>query len=296
MIDLLESGQFDLDGVPFGVDFPVLVTDDGFQPGRNDLLTSRTQIPGGDGVRPGRDFYGSATWSFKLVTDTDTEEDALDAYAALASVWPSDDVRLGVGRVSTLRYRLGGRNRVVYGRGGRWTPAPSNTMFSGALAAAADFDVIDALYYDDEIKTVTIPIAPVEQTSNGVIPPFIPPFTSVGVNPDRVGEVIVGGERPTPVWLVFYGPVADPKVASSTGWTAQVDDTVYQNDPVTLDGRPWVRSATRQSGGSVMLSPRVTQLSKLYLPPGGHTLTFTGTDPTGSASVAVSWREAHPAL
>jgi hypothetical protein len=164
------------------------------------------------------------------------------------------------------------------------------------MAVAADFETADHLYYDDEIESKTIPIAPVAEPGVGVIPPFIPPFVSTGTNPTRLGEVIVGGKRPTPVWLVFTGPVTNPKVISSTGWVAHIQDTVAAGDPVTVDARVWARSATRQSGGSVQMSPRITQISKLVLPPGSHTLTFTGTDPTGTASVTVNWRNAYPTL
>lgn len=296
MADLVADGQFELDGIPFGVDLPVFVTPDGFQPGRAELLTSRAKIGSGDGVRMGQDRFGSATWSFRLATNAEDAEGALDAYAELGEIWPRDDVRLTSGRVSTLRYRFGGRVRVVYGRGGRWTPTIDNALWSGMMSAAADFETVDHLYYDDEIESTTIPIAPIEEPGGGVIPPFITPFVSTGTNPARQGEVVVGGRRPTPVWLVIDGPVSNPKVVSSTGWVAEILDTVYENDPVTVDGRPWARSATRQSGGAVQVSPRVTQISKLILPPGSHTLTFTGTDPTGTASVAVNWRKAYPTL
>lgn len=296
-MDLLQDAQFEIDGVPFGVDMPVMVDADGFNPGRAELLTSRAKIGGGDGVRPGIDFYGSATWSFRLVTNTDDEEQALEAYSRLAAAWPTEGVRLTPGRVSTLRYRLGGRTRVVYGRGGRWTPAVTNTLWSGALAAAADFETVDHLHYDDDVQTAVIPIAPVASGGTGTVLPVILP-TALGTSPngERVGEVIVGGERPTPVWLIFDGPVSNAQVISSSGWVCRIDDTVYDNDPVTVDARPFARSAVRESGGGVQLNPRVTKISKMYLPPGAHTLTFTGIDPTGTASVAVNWRSAHHSL
>lgn len=295
MTDLFE-GQFEIDGVPFGLDLPVFVTSDGFNPGRAELLTSRTKIGGGDGVRMGSDYYGSATWSFKLATDGSSAKEALELYQSIADAWPRDDVRLESGAVVPLRYRLAGRTRIVYGRGGRFTPAVDTRLWSGLMSAAADFETIDHLHYDDEVESTTISIGEVTQVSNGVIPPFIPPFTSTGANSERNGQVTVGGERPTPVWLEFDGPVTNPQVVAVDQWIARINDTVHDDDPVTVDARPWARSATRQSGSSVQVSPRVTQISKLLLPPGDHQFIFTGTDPTGTATVTVRWRKAYPTL
>lgn len=294
MTDLRE-GQFELDGVMFGLDCPVMVTDDGFTPGRAELITQRQKYDSGDGVRFGRDTYGSATWSFRIFANAEDAPEALAAYAALADAWPGDDVRLTPGRVSTLRYRIGDRTRVVYGRGGRWTPAVDNRLWSGYLAAAADFETVDHLYYDDEVQSVIIPIA-APLSTGGVIPPFIPPFVSTGTNPTRTGEVVVGGNRPTPVWVTVQGPVADPMIVAPNLWVAQAQDTVYPGDPVTFDARPWARSATRESGGGVALSARVTKLSQMLLPPGRHVLSFSGIDPTGTARATVSWRNANSSL
>lgn len=301
MADLLDR-QFELDGVVFGVDCPIEV--ESCQPGRAELITQRQKNDSGDGVRMGKDFYGSSTWSFRLFTNSEDAPGALASYEALSSVWPTDDVRLSSDTVSTLRYRFGDRTRIVYGRGGRWTPTLDTRLWSGYLAAAADFETVDHLYYDDEVNTEIIPIAQPLSTG-GMIPPVIPPFVSTGVNPERFGDVTIGGDRPTPVWITVEGPISDPKIIAPgrvingkpwAGWVAQLNDTVYPDDPVTIDARPWARSATRQSGGGVRVSARVTQISKLYLPPGRHTLSFSGIDPTGTATAAVSWRNARSSL
>lgn len=294
MTDLLD-GQFEINGLPFGLDLPVFVTDDGFNPNRAELVTSRTKTASGDGVRMGSDFYGSATWSFKMATDGLSDREALELYASIADVWPDEETRSTPGAVVPLRYRLGGRTRIVYGRGGRFTPAFTQTFWSGVIGVAADFETADHLHYDDEVENKTIQIA-APPGSGGLIVPFIPPFSSAGANPVRNGTITVGGNRPTPVWLVFDGPVTNPKVTCSAGWVAQVTDTVYDNEPVTVDARPWARSATRPDGSSVKVSPRVTKISKMLLPPGSHSLTFTGVDPTGTSSVTVNWRNAHSSL
>lgn len=294
MTDLLD-GQFELDGVVFGIDAPLEV--DTFSPGRAELITQRQKRDSGDGVSMGKDYYGSATWSFRVFTNNLVEDavTALATYDSLARAWPRESVRLTTGAVAALRYRLGGRTRVVFGRGGRWTPTVDSTLWTGFMAAAGDFETADHLHYADEIQTETISIA-TPLASGGIIPPFIVPFVSTGVNPARAGKIVIGGDSPTPVWLTFTGPVLNPKVIAPGQWVSEILDTVYPDDPVTVDARPWARSATRQSGGGVKVSPRVTKISQMYLPPGEHTLSFSGIDPTGTARVTVNWRNAYSSL
>lgn len=300
----LEDGQFELDGVKFGLWCPVGVTADGFNPGTAELIGNSTKIAGSDGVRFGRRQYGSSTWAFRLFADRDNPAGALESMQQLGDVWPQEAVRLTPDTVSALRYRLAGRTRVIFGQGGRWTPAIDNTLLGGTFAVAADFETVDHLYYDDEVNVSEVPIAP-PLSVGGLIPPFIPPFTSLGTNPTRSGDIEVGGNRPTPVWVVFNGPVSDPRIDVSghlsngnawAGWTAKVEDVVYTDDPVIIDARPWARSATRLGGGSVRVSPRVTKISQMLLPPGRHKIMFSGLDPTATATVNVYWRNAHSHL
>lgn len=298
------DGQFEIDGVKFGLHCPMSVEAGGFSPGRAALIGDPVKMAGADGIRFGRRRYGSSTWSFQMFADRSDPEGALASYAELGQAWPREEVRLNSDTVSMLRYALAGRVRVVFGQGGRWSPVITNALLGGTMAVAADFETVDHLHYSDEVFSEEVPIA-LPLSTGGLIPPFIPPFTSTGSNGVRAGSISVGGDRPTPVWVVFTGPVSDPRIDVSgtlsdgkpwAGWTAQVTDTVYSGDPVTLDARPWARSATRQGGGSVRVSPRVTKISQMFLPPGQHTINFSGMDPTGSASVNVHWRNAYSHL
>lgn len=298
MADLYD-GQFELDGVTFGLDCPVWVTDDGFKPQTAELIGGSRKIAGGDGVRFGRRRRGSATWSFKLFTNDEEGATALASYAALGRAWPSEDVRLSLGEVSALRYALGGRTRVIFGQGGRWTPVVGNELFGGHLGAAADFETVDHLHYGDEVFSEAIPIG-ASSGGGGFEVPFTPPFTTLGTNGPRAGQITIGGDSPTPVWITFAAgsgaTLVDPKVTVVGGWTAEVLDTVYSGDPVTVDARVWRRSATRASGGAVLVNPRVTKISKMYLEPGTYNLNFTGTDSTATAVATVNWRNAYSHL
>jgi len=288
----LQEKQYEIGGVTFGLDCPVEVKADGWVPGTATLRTQDIDNPTGDGVRPGKDFKGAATWGFSLYTNARTEKEAWASVAALAAAWDNEDVRLTSGAVVPLRYRVAGETRVVYGRPRRWTATVNNTSMQGRIEIEADFIVVDPTVYSDTMRTHIIPIAVPLELDAGLDVPFIPPFTTSAGASVRESAVRIGGELPTPIIVTFNGPVADAAVRIG-GWTAALPDPVAADNPVTVDARPWVRAATAASGGGVKVSPRVTRISKMWLPPGIHEVIFTGDDITSTASVLVSWREAY---
>lgn len=284
--------QYELGGVLFGRDCPVEIKADGWTPGSPDIRTSDAPLATGDGVRFGRDFKGSATWSFSLYTNGDTETEAWEALGDLAAIWDADDTRLEPDAVLPLRYRLAGRDRRVYGRPRRWTPTPNNNSLTGRIDIEADFALVHHLVFDDVEKNQTIGIAPPLELDAGLEVPFIAPFTTSAGASVRQSSVNIGGTVPTPVVITFNGPVADAAVRIG-GWTAALVDPVRSDDPVTIDARPWIRAATTESGGGVRVSPRVTRISKMWLPPGNHEVIFTGEDPTSTSNVVIRWHDAY---
>lgn len=288
----LAEKQFELDGVVFGLDAPVGLKADGWTPGAPALRTSDVDRAAGDGVRMGRDFKGAATWSFSLFTDGQTEDEAWASLARLAEAWDADTARSEPDAVLPLRYRMAGQERVVYGRPRRWTPTVNNLVMGGRIDVEADFDLVYHLIFDGVQESRTIGIAAPLDLAAGLMVPFTPPFTTSAGASVRESSVTIGGSVPTPITVTFNGPVTNAAVRVG-GWMAALEDTVYADDPATIDGRPWVRAATTRSGGGVRVSPRVTRISKMWLPPGTHEVIFTGEDPTSSASVEISWHNAY---
>jgi len=291
MADLREK-QYDLGGVTFGFGSPIEVKNGGWVPGSSPMRTADADNPTGDGVRMGKDYKAGTTWSFSLFTNAETEDDAWETLGDLAAQWDDEEVRLNSGAVVPLRYRVAGKNRVVYGRPRRWTATPANESMQGRIDIEADFALADPTIYDDVLKTQIVPIAPPLELDAGLMVPFIGPFISSAGASVRESSITVGGNTSTPVILTFIGPVRNASVRVG-GWMAALPDPVLVDDPVTIDARPWVRSATKQNGGGVRVSPRVTRISKMWLPPGNHEVIFTGEDNTSTASVLVSWRDAY---
>jgi hypothetical protein len=290
----LGEKQYDLDGLIFGLDSDgVEVDSEGFQPGAADIVTQDSNLPGADGVRFGKDYKGSSTWGFSCFTNGRDEEHGWELYSAFAKAWDARAVRLTSQQAMPLRYRLAGKSRRVYGRPRRLTPVVNNLSLSGRIGLEADFTVAYPYFFDDVEENTTFGIGAPLELDAGIPVPFIPPFVSSAGSAPRSGEVWIKGDVPTPLVIKVIGPVGNPLVRVDGVFAAQVDGFVEAGNPVTFDARPWVRSATTAAGGSVPVSPRVTQLSKMWLPPGRHQIIFTGDDITSTAKVSVSWRNAH---
>lgn len=290
MADLQEK-QFELDGVVFGLYADIGLID--WDPGNATTRTSDQDNPTGDGRRMGRDFKTPGTWNFSLYVDGEDEDDGWRILANLAEAWDGDWVREEPDRVVPLRYRVAGQERVVFGRPRAWSAIVNNTSVQGRIDVECQFVLVDHRFYDAEQRGFRIPVAVPLELDAGLEVPFIAPFvTSAGASV-RESSIEVGGDMPTPITLTFDGPIAEAAVRIG-GWTAALVDPVPADNPVVIDGRPWVRSATYLSdGGGVRVSPRVTRISKMLLPPGHHEIVFTGDDPTSQASVLVSWRNAY---
>lgn len=290
---VLQDQQFELEGVVFGVDSPIEVEE--FTPSRAQIRVKDTDNDAADGARPGRDLRGAASWSWTLYTNQESSATALAALADLEAVWPTEELRMQPGDLTELRYALAGRTRVVYGRPRRFDPVITTKLLSGNVGVASDFAVFDHRYYEDEWQARNMSLA-TAASGGGVVTPFVPPFTSQPPSEPTVTTIIVGGTVPTPAVITFSGPVSNPGLQVGSLWRAELADVIQAGDPVTVDSRPGWQVATRQSGSQATLNARETNVAELWLPPGEHTLTFFGTDLTGTATCTVKWREAHSSL
>lgn len=288
----MQEKQFELGGVTFGRDTEVEILGEGWTPGSAAIRTQDVDSPSGDGIRFGRDLRGSAAWAFSMYTNTDTEPEAWAALSRLAAAWSAEDVRTTPGAVTPLRYQIAGETRRVYGRPRRWTHSPNNLAMSGRIDIEADFATIDDLSYEDDEEVVNFDLLPPLETDAGLEVPFIAPFNTEAGASQRQSSVRIGGSVRTPIKITFEGPVTNPMVRIGD-WAAGIVGTVPTGDPHTIDARPWVRAATRANGGSAKVSPRITRISQMWLPPGEHQVIFTGEDLSGTARALVSWRNAH---
>ena len=285
--------KFAFAGIGFGGPAGVLIVT-GFAPAPAEVLASDTPRAGRDGSIVGSDYLGASTWAFDLFTNRADFAGALTAAAALESAWKDPAIRLTPNRTVPLSYEIAGRWRRVYGRPGQFLgPVGDVRDLQGAGAITCDFRVTDPLHYDDEETTVVLTVVPA--TTGGLQAPLAAPLSTVRSSAPRAGQVVNAGDAATPLKVVFHGPVTDPWVRSSGGLEVGLTGSLAYDQAITVD--PLAGTVTRQDGSPAAgLLTRKTRLTGTLLQPGPTELTFGGTDPTGTATATLSWRNAYTSI
>ena len=298
----LPEASFELDGYPFGgVGATVAIEDVDF--GAPGIFTHDTARPRADGIMFGRDWRGGRIITFTLSVLTEYTApavatvggygtvSALDALAGLERAFLADQVRTTPGAVSTLRYRLGGRQRVVYGRGRKFA-AISRWATLGRIPVTCEFQCVDHLFYDDTQYTNLVDYVP--PPAGGLTWPITFPWSTitVGYSPGTVG---IYGNTATWLPIVIHGPIASPTVRYVNGWTVGLDLTLRADQWVTIDPRPWSRSVRLNDGTNVAgaLTADSPRLSDIRIMPGLAEIVLAGADSTGTSSMTLLWRAAY---
>lgn len=293
MVAELQEYQFEVGGVVFGLDAPVMVLTSGFKPSGSSWRTQDFEHPQGDGGVPGRDYQAVGTFGFEMFADGTDEASALAQAAQLRNVWPAEGLVRTPRALTPLRYRLGGRTRRVYGRPRRWTPGPTTDLVNGYLDITADFAIFDPLFYDDAEESISFNMAEQTTGGGGFRTPFRMPMRTVGVATPTGRAAFVGGDRETWPIIELTGGI-NPWVEIN-GWRAKVVRSLNWDETVTIDTRPWVRSSTI-NGGFARLD-RGSRISKMRLSPKGRNMVMFGNDsPLSPANVTVRWHNANSSL
>lgn len=297
MADLTSDYQFEVDGFVFGLGRPVFVEEDGFDPGTAEWRVQDGVIAQGDGRQFGRDFREAPTWAWNLGVDRDSESNALATLGEMAQVWANEKRRRIPGAVATLRYRIAGRVRRVYGRPGRFGSAFDNRISQGYNAVTADFRLADHLHYSDVENSVTFALGSTS-SAGGLKSPLVDPLrTTQRLASQRSGSVGVTTDAPTWAVVTIKGPISQPTVELVGGWKVSLDMVLTSSDSVTIDPRPWARTAILNGSASVGgRLGRLSRLADMLLPRGEHQFTLSGAATSVGATATVSWRDAHYGL
>lgn len=257
-----------------------------------DLRVADVDRPRQDGRAFGVDYRTGRTITFDLGVRGRTAVEVRDRAAELTKAWRADPVRRTPGAVAELRLNYDGRERLVYGRPRRFAPDYSDVAVNTFVGAQADFACIDDLFYDTEEETISFSIVP--GLGGGLIAPLRSPLTTTASS-DRSQGVHIASEMP--VWPVIRidGPITNPVVNVGTVATFEVRLTLAHDEWVEIDTRPWARYALRNGTANVSGSVRGTRLAQAAIPAGSYEIGFKGTDPTGTASVQLSWRPTYTA-
>lgn len=280
--------RFRFDGVEFGDKLPLFVTD--FDQGTTEYRTNDTERSQGDGMIAGRDFLGGRTWGFSVSTNMRNLPDASALESRLAAAWHNPKHRNKSLALVPLSYELGGRWRRVYGRPSRYAGIRGDIQaVQGHGRIECDFRIHDPRYFDDVETVLPLPIVPA--STGGLMAPLVAPLSTVRSSAPRAGFVDNTGTAPTPLKVIFKGPVVDPYNRSAAGWEIALNATILPGQTVTVDA--FAGSVLRGNAPAAGLLTRKTRLSSAVLPTGISDLTFGGVDPTGTASVELRWRNAY---
>lgn len=266
-----------------------------------DIRSDDVPIGRADGLMMGRDYFGGVTLTFDINIKTRTPGDKGAAAKALhrrmAQAWFTEDTTVGAsrlipGEVSELYLTDDDRTLIIYGRPREYQPSRGRTR-AGWIPVTATFQAITHKFYEAQWQHGSITTAP--STSTGFVPPFIFPLTTFSI---QVLDDFLIVDGNTETWLLtkVYGPISQPKIEVTNYYTIETssDFSLGPGEWMEIDPRPWVRKVMKN--GTIPMAGKFTarsrRLSMQTLPPGVHRVVLRGNDPTGTARLETSWRNA----
>ncbi|MBC7760720.1 MAG: hypothetical protein H7201_02765 [Candidatus Saccharibacteria bacterium] len=295
---ILQDYQSELGGVAFGYGLPVAVDGEGFDPGTDDPETQDSFTGFTESYDFGVDSLQPASWAWGMHTDlAQFSDDAIRDSAALEIAWKTACDRRDPGAVAALRYAIGGRTRVVYGRPRRYSSTKTNSMIYGVINITSEFQRADTLFYGDDLSSITLNMQP--QQSLGLMSPIVSPITTLVGAPPLSTTSVIGGDVPAPFTATINGPssgsITNPKISNGQ-WELQLLTSIASGQSVTISTYPWAMNAIRSDGAYLSSFTAKSRLSKARLAVAGETLRLDGIDSSGTATATVQWRRAYSTI
>ena len=296
MAVVLEEGQWELDGYLFGTGTPVGLLMDGLDYGASERRVQDAERPQGDGLLMGRDYFSPPEWAFTLYVLN--APGVWPVVHELAAVWRADAVRSVPGKLSVLRFCRDGVTYRVLGRPRAFGVQPGNVADPEWQTVAASFQLAAPEYYVEgengaaNALSLTLVRPP---STGGLILPAVLPWRLAPDSAERTGEVTVGGFKPAPFTVEVAGPVAGSITGikvSGPGWQIATSQRVQYDETLLIDT---AANTITLRGNSV--AGTLTRASRLSarLTPGHQFISFTASDPTGTAKATVRWFDTVPA-
>lgn len=293
---------------------PPLIPGSGFRFGRGTLVhVSGSEISSpeirsddvnnarADGVMMGRDYYGGLNITFDINIKSRSPGDngaaAKTLHRRMAQAWFTEDTGVGAsrltpGEVSELYMTDDDRTLIAYGRPREYQPTRGRTR-AGWIPVTASFRAISHKFYEAEWQHGSITTAP--SSSTGMVLPFIFPLNTFST---QVLDDFLFVDGNTETWLLtkVFGPIVSPKIEVTNYYNIETssDFVLKPGEWLEIDPRPWARKVLKNGTIPVAGKFKATsrRISMQTLPPGVHRVTLRGTDPTGTARLETSWRNA----
>ena len=299
-----ELAPVDGDGLVFGTEDTGYLTTTRPQIVSGELRTNDIPRPGEDGLMTSRDYVGGDLYTFEMGVLTDVNNLVLapgspaEAYAmnldylgVLKGWWRDPLWRSTARSMAMLRTCQAGRTSRCYGRPRRYDEVTGFLTRVGYSTVVCDFQLIDNRFYSDEEYSTEIGLA--QPPDGGLVAPLVAPLTTTPESRTEGVATITGN---TPTWLVveFHGPVTNPSI-SIGDLTIGLTGTLAYDEVITVDPRPWARTALRNTDGASfagLLSRETPAMKNMLIAPGTYGLLYRGLDPSGSSTARIRWRNA----
>lgn len=277
------------------VDYPLSVQ---VEIGDTDISDQDVDHPTADGTVMGKDKLGSFALTFNMTLVPEYPAVAkmwntpLDLYSAFKAKWRADKIRKRPGVYATLTNL--DRGRLVYGRPRKCAPKLERIR-KGHGEFLSTFQTNSPNWYDVVEKSATI--TPIPPASSGFLTPIITPLTTLGPAAEDSPLLNEGDLEAWPI-VEFHGGTS-PSLELWDGpdllWSVAITDSLAFDQVLTLDTRPWSRSATI-NGNPANGRLRGSAVEKMSIPVGTFTAIFKVTDPSGTAFAKIRWRDTFASL
>lgn len=262
------------------------------------LDTQDARHPTSDGLVMGIDSLGGFDLTFNLTTVPEDNPKpympALDTLSGFTAKWRADVLRRTPGVYATLANLE--RQRMVYGRPRQIAPKLARVR-RGDLPYVAVFATNDPNFYSTVEKVYLI--TPTPPAGGGFSLPLRPPFATVAAGSELSPLITNAGDLPTWPVISFHGPGDGTSIELLSGstvlWNLRVKDPIKYDEVLTVDTRPWARSATingKPANGRL----RGSQMEKCIIPVGNYRLRYKVKDRSGRSFVDVKWHDAYASL
>ncbi|MEU5434525.1 hypothetical protein AB0G73_14280 [Streptomyces sp. NPDC020719] len=291
----LKDFQLDFGGLLLGhgTQVPIAEIEGLARPGVRGELVER---PGADGAWASPDWYEARTLRIDCGIKTPGDPAAgRQILAALQQVADRDDARTVAGGTVPLRIKWPGSPVRALGVRVRKLDASWSKAAFGWIPLDIELVAPDPRFYSDVEQQAELRLGWL--SGGGFTAPVQAPIKVTSGGPSgeqRPGWVTNTGTTDAYPVLTVHGPVANPQIRHvETGRAVDLQIKLAPSEWVRVDTRPGQRTVTRNNGGSVAIT---SPLEDFAIPPGRSEIRWSGSDPTASARLTVTWRDAHTAL
>lgn len=239
----------------------------------DDIVTSRTDILGGDGQVAGNDYLRKSVWNITLLVNTHSYEEGMEVVREVRDAWQDPDVRFGK-TPSPLDYSKDGVTWYrVYGRPTNYGGPPQGTRLDQGIAhIELQFEQLKTTHYSLSESTARLGAVP-DKASRGWVSPFVFPLRSGHLSRPINASLVNGGNLPTPMTITFGGAITEPRLTNfSDDIVIGLSGELRWDDRVTIDAFNETVTHWRTTDGTQQQVPgrliRQSRLSRLFAAPG----------------------------